>query len=287
MVVRWLAVLAALYLVYAGLFFAIQRWVLYPGTRLGPGPSWPGGARTPAAETIALPSAAGDIRAWYAPAPAGAATGTGALVFHGNAELAVDLLAPFRPLADLGVSALFVEYPGFGGEPGRPTEISIMEVAAAAHDWLAAREEVDGDRIVAIGRSLGSGPAAGLSRRKPVRALVLWSPFVSVGYLALRKYGLPPFLALDRFDTRGALESFEGPVLIFHGTRDRVIPFRNATVLAEAHPEATLVRWSCGHNDCPPTWDELWEPLADFLAKSGLLPREAGDAPSSSAGATP
>lgn len=269
MLLRWLAAAAALYVAYAGIFFLLQRALLYPGTRLEQGPSWSVDASGPAdAEVIRLASGAGPVRSWFVPAPAARATGTGALVFHGNAELAVDLVPAFRELADMGVSALFVEYPGFGGEPGRPTETSIMAVAETAYDWLAGRDEVDADRIFALGRSLGTGPAAGLTLRRPLRALVLWSPFVSIGHLALRKYGLPPFLALDRFDNRRALVDYDGPVLLFHGRSDRVIPFSNSQALARVHRDARLVEWSCGHNDCPPAWEELWDPLADFLAEA-------------------
>lgn len=274
MILRWLGGAAALYLAYAAFFFLLQRALLYPGTRLGPGPSWSDGLRGQAdAEAISLDSGAGPIRAWYVPAVPGSARGPiggpAALVFHGNAELAVDLVAFFRPLTEMGVSALFVEYPGFGGEPGRPTETSILGVATVAYDWLAARDDVDPDRILAIGRSLGAGPAARLTVQRPVRALVLWSPFVSVGHLALRKYGLPPFLALDRFDIRSALEEYEGPLLLFHGRDDRVIPFANSEILADVHPDAALVEWSCGHNDCPPTPEALWEPLGGFLERAG------------------
>lgn len=272
MIVRVLVAVAGLYIAYATIFFLLQRALLYPGTRLGPGPSWSAAVPAPPdTETPSLESPAGPIRAWYVPAPAALATGAGALVFHGNAELAVDLVPAFRELADMGVSALFVEYPGFGGEPGHPTETSIMAVAETAYDWLAGRDEVDGERILALGRSLGTGPAAGLTLRRRVRALVLWSPFVSIGHLALRKYGLPAFLALDRFDNRGALGAYEGPVLFFHGRGDRVIPFSNSEALADPHPSARLVEWSCGHNDCPPAWEELWDPLAAFLEEEGLI----------------
>lgn len=271
MLLRALAAVTALYVAYAGIFFLLQRTLLYPGTRLGPGPSWQATAPDTAdAERVSLESPAGPVRAWFVPASEARATGTGALVFHGNAELAVDLVPAFGELADLGVSTLFVEYPGFGGEPGRPTESSIMDLAEAAWDALAARDDVDEERIFAFGRSLGTGPAAGLTRRRRLRALVLWSPFVSIGHLALRKYGLPPFLALDRFDNRSALGDYGGPVLLFHGRSDRVIPFSNSQALARVHRDARLVEWSCGHNDCPPAWAELWGPLADFLAEARL-----------------
>ncbi len=286
--VRWFGGLLAVYVLYAGFFYLIQRSVLYPGTRLGPGTSWPGPQRDiSGVEQVDVQTAEGPIAAFYvAPgSPGGGDDGEprsgrapAAIVFHGNAELAADLVAPFDQLRRLGVAALFVEYPGFGGRPGRPSEQAIMATATAAYDWLTDRADVDGSRIFAIGRSLGSGPAAGLSRVRDLRALVLWSPFVSVGHLALRKYGLPPFLAKDRFDSRAAVREFDGPVLVFHGRADRVIPHSNGEAVAAASRNARLISWECAHNDCPPAWPDLWDPLAGFLAEHDLA-LDVGDPP--------
>lgn len=52
-------------------------------------------------------------------------------------------------------AALFVEYPGFGGRAGRPSDQSIMAAATAAYDWLADQSDVHASRIFSIGRSLG------------------------------------------------------------------------------------------------------------------------------------
>lgn len=262
----------AVYLLYAGLLFALQRRVLYPGAGLGPLSS-PSEAARFGAEAISLRTSSGRFEAWYMPAarearPRGVPA---AIVFHGNAEFALDLVGWFTPLAELGVAALYIEYPGFAGSSGTPSEDSIREVAAAGYDWLVGRPEVDADLVLAIGRSLGAGVAAGLSRERRLAALVLWSPFVSVGYLALHRYGLPPFLARDRYDTRQALSAYPGPVLLFHGRRDPVIPYGHATVLARAREDAKLITWECGHNDCPPTTDEFWEPLASFLTRHRIL----------------
>lgn len=89
--------------------------------------------------------------------------------------------------------------------------------------------------------------------------------------MALRSFGLPPFLVLDRFDSRGAVSAFAGPVLIFHGRRDQVIPVRHASILATAGANTELVLWNCGHNDCPPSWLELRDPLESFLRRHGIL----------------
>jgi len=281
MVIRWVGGLLAAYVIYAGLFYLMQRSVLYPGTRLGSGSTWPGASGDlERAEQVDIQTTEGQIDVFYvAPDPTGGMDRSGqplsgpvpaAIVFHGNAELATDLIAPFAELRRLGVAALFVEYPGFGGRAGRPSERSIMAAATAAYDWLADRSDIDGSRIFAIGRSLGTGPAAGLSQVRDLKALVLWSPFVSVGHLALRKYGLPPFLAKDRFDSGTAVREFEGPVLVFHGRNDRVIPYSNGEALTAAGQNALLISWDCAHNDCPPRWPDLWDPLAGFLREHDL-----------------
>lgn len=273
MVPRLILGAIAVYVLYAGLLFSLQRRVLYPGAGVAPGS--PSGSPR-GAQAVSLPTSAGSVEAWYV--PAAVETGSGrapaAVVFHGNAEFALDLVGWFASLRDLGIAALYVEYPGFAGSAGRPSETSILEAAAAGYDWLLGRPDVDPERVFAIGRSLGAGVAAGLSRERPLACLVLWSPFVSVGHMALRRYRLPPFLARDRYDTRDALSAYPGPVLLYHGRHDPVIPYRHATILAEVRGDAKLVTWECGHNDCPPTAAEFWDPLTSFLVRSHILRSE-------------
>ncbi len=268
----------SIYAIYAALLFSLQRRVLYPGAHLGPGPY---AQRPPAeAEPVSLATAGGRVEAWFVPAAGQNADGglapgdraPAAVVFHGNAEFAPHVAAHLGTgLRELGVSALYVEYPGFGGSEGRPSEASIIEAATAGYDWLAGRASVDSTRLFALGRSLGASVAAGLSRRRPLAALVLWSPLVSVPHLALRRYAVPPFLARDRWDSKGAVSAFAGPVLIFHGRHDRVIPFGHAEILAEEAADVELVPWACEHNDCPPSARELWAPLGDFLSRRGIV----------------
>ncbi len=270
MITRWVVIAVLVYVAYAGVVFAMQRRVLYPGVRLRPNATGSAAVHS-GAEAVQLSTGSGQIEAWYVPAAAGSQNGAATVVFHGNAELAPDVLGALAGLGDLGVAALYVEYPGYGGSDGSPTEESILEAAAAGYDWLVEKPGVAPERVFAIGRSLGSAVAAGLSRRRPLAGMVLWSPFVSVGYMALRSFGLPPFLALDRYDSRGAVAVFAGPVLIFHGRQDQVIPVRHASVLAQAGANTELVLWDCGHNDCPPSWPELRDPLERFLKRHGLL----------------
>jgi fermentation-respiration switch protein FrsA (DUF1100 family) len=140
----------------------------------------------------------------------------------------------------------------------------------AAFDTLAVQPEVDPGRIVAYGRSLGSGAAAVLARERSVPALILQSAFTSTRAFA-RRYLLPGFLVRDRFEVLDAVRAFSGPSLVIHGERDEVIPVSHGRALAAAASDATLVLHSCGHNDCPPDWGAHVESVIRFLRAEGIL----------------
>lgn len=267
-----LAVVVALYLGWATLLFVTQRGMLFPGASMAL-PEVTEGRAPPDVEQVWLGTAQGRVEAWFVPA---AESGDApAVVFaHGNAELIDYAVADARALRELGLSVLLVEYPGFGRSEGRPTRGSIGETFLVAYDWLASREGVDGSRIVGMGRSLGSGAITDLAEARPLAAMVLVSPFTSVGAFA-RRYLVPSFLARDRFDNLAVLRRWDGPVLLLHGRRDTVIPHAHSERLAAAAPEARLVSLDCGHNDCPPdprAYDEL---VRSFLVDAAVLPPAA------------
>ena len=186
-----LSIAVVAYLAYGAFFFLIQRQITYVGVQLrapGPIPDFVSGF-----ERIWLGAPDVKAEAWYLPAIRDSTTARSpALIFtHGNAELIDDWLLPLEPLRQMGVSLLLVEYPGYGRSEGVPNETTIVHTVVDAYDWLAARDDVDGNRIVAMGRSLGGGPAAALTHRRQVAALVLESTFSSVAAVAWQVYRLP------------------------------------------------------------------------------------------------
>jgi len=190
------------------------------------------------------------------------------LVFaHGNGEV-IDLWAgAFEPLREAGVGISLVEYPGYGQSTGKPSEASIRRAMVAAYDRLLERPDVDPQRVVGYGRSLGGGAVCALARDRPLAALILESSFTSVPPLA-RRLGVPRFLVLDRFDNEAVVRDFSGPVLVLHGVRDPVIPIEHARELARVAADSRMIEMPCGHNDCPRDWDDV----TDFLRKgSGLV----------------
>lgn len=287
---RLLLLVVAAWLVWTGLAFLLQRRLLYPGTAMAP--VRPLDAETlPGVEPLWLEHEGGRVEAWFLAAGEVGGRGTGragdeietdrrarpgpALAFfHGNGEFIDDWVELLRPFPEqLGVNLLLVEYPGYGRSTGRPTEERILEVAVAAWDRLAARPEVDPDRMVAMGRSLGGGPAAGLIRHREPAAVVLQSAFTDVGDLAMRAFWVPPFLVRDRFPTLPAVRRFHGPVLVLHGRRDEVIPFRHGEALAAAGMQVTFHALDCGHNDCPPPGASWWTTVRAFLEDARVLER--------------
>jgi len=190
------------------------------------------------------------------------------LIFtHGNGETAQMWLGAFGPLLARGISVLVVEYPGYGGAPGRPTRKTIEKTMLAAYDAAVKLPGVDPSRIVGYGRSIGGGAMGLLAGRRPLAALCLESSFTTLHELLAEK-GLPVFLLRDRYDTAEVLAQLDIPVFLYHGRHDTLIPFHHSERLAGLATEATLLPADCGHNDCP----RPWGPLLSFLEEKVGLP---------------
>lgn len=248
--------------VYLGFAFALQRSVLFPRPPRPPVSI----AETRADIEVLWVGPDRDVEAWFLP-PAEISGPAPVLIFtHGTGELIDYWPDQFDEPRARGLGVLLLEYPGYGRSGGRPSEASITTAAVSAFDRLADRPDVDPDRIIAFGRSVGGGPAAALARERDVAAVILESAFTSVRDLA-RRYGLVGPLVLDPFDNLAALRGYDGPVLVLHGTRDRVIPVSHGRRLAASAPSAELHLLECGHNDCP----RPWPLLRPFLERHDLL----------------
>ena len=254
---------------YLALCFFAQRFVIYPGRWLRAPATAP--AQSTGITRIMLETHFGRAETWFL-------AGEGSrperrpvvLFFHGNGEIIDFLPAQVEGFRRMGMGVLLVEYPGYGRSEGRPSESSIAATAVAAYDAMVRREDVDPARVIAFGRSLGSGPASNLSRQRPLAALIFQSPFTSTLPFA-RRLLVPGFLVRDKYDNRTALASFPGPVLILHGRFDDVVPFAHGEELARIARNAHFVELACAHNDCPPDWPEFWRILAEFLRMHGIL----------------
>lgn len=253
---------------FGALVFLVQRWIAFPGAfatvpRSNPEP--PDGA-----EQLWVETELGLVEAWLFPAP-GPGPHPALLYAHGNGELIDHWVTEMRDLARGGVTAVAVEFPGYGFSDGKPRRATIRQTFREAFDKVADRPDVDRDRIVAYGRSMGGGAAGDLALDRPVSALVLQSTFSSTMDVA-RSMLVPGFLVRDRFDNVAALRAYEGPVLLMHGLEDEVLPYLHAERLARARDGLEVTRIDCGHNDCSRAWPEIRREVLAFLVEEGVLP---------------
>jgi fermentation-respiration switch protein FrsA (DUF1100 family) len=236
-----LAVFVAVFVGLTLLAWLFQRQLIYL-----PDTSTP--ASPPDVEEVVLTTSDGlDLTAWFL--PAGDEPVTTVLVTPGNAGNRALRLPLARGLVDRGHAVLLLDYRGYGGNPGRPTEDGLIADARAAHRHLAGRDDVD--RIAHLGESIGSAVAAAAAEAEGPAALVLRSPFPALEDVARHHYGFLPvrFLLRDRFPTTERVAAYGGPTLVIAGGADTIVPTRlSQEVAAEADAELVEIP-GVGHND--------------------------------------
>src|SRR5262245_44968771 len=148
-----LGVAVAIYLAILVLLFFLQRSLLYVPDRRRPDLADTGLA--PAMRAIEIVTADGlRLLAWYQPSTAN--PGALLLYLHGNAGHIGDRGDRVRPYLDAGFGVLLVEYRGYGGNPGQPSEAGFYSDARAALDLLAA-QGVGGQRLGVYGQPRSTG----------------------------------------------------------------------------------------------------------------------------------
>jgi uncharacterized protein len=249
------------------LLWSQQRRLIYFPT---PGPLPSASAVLPNGRDVVIRTDDGiDLDAWYFPVDG---AGPAVLMCHGNGgdrSMRVPLAAA---LNRMGMSVLLLDYRGFGGNPGRPTEEGLAADARAAQAWLAAQP--GGGQMVYFGESLGAAVVVGLAIERPPQAMVLRSPFTSLGDVAAVHYPWLPvrWLLMDKYPSLERIASVRAPVLVVAGDRDDIVPKAMSRRLFDAanEPKTYVVVPGAGHNDLellagPKMLDEI----ARFLSEHG------------------
>lgn len=271
--VRVLALVAFGYtLLLATLFFAQDR-LIFPRHLVADAVI---NALPPGAEELWITAPTGErVPAWLF-LPASSPEGSrhpAAVFFHGNGEL-IDLIyrdAAITLFARLGFALLFVEYRGYGRAEGSPSQAALTDDGLAFVRLLEQRPDIDPDRIIYIGRSIGGGVASAVAERRPPAALVLISTFTSVASFA-GQFLAPEWLVRHPFRNDRILPTLNRPVLLFHGEHDRVVPAHHSRTLAAITPGAQLVIQNADHNDFPTDFRAYEQAVTKFLTSNNLLP---------------
>jgi len=189
------------------------------------------------------------------------------LYSHGNAEDLGQILQYLDAMAHTcNADVLAYDYCGYGVSEGSPSEQNAYMAIDAAYNHLTRTCKVDPSRIVAFGRSIGSGPTVDLVSRTPeIRAMVLQSPLESGGRAVLGNTASWLFHGLDIFRNYEKIEAVSCPVFIMHGTADKVVPCHNGRAIHAQCRNAVDPWWvnGRGHNDMPDR--EILERIRRFL----------------------
>jgi len=219
----------------------------------------------PNLEDVTLVAAGGTrLRGWLVKGPVTPAPLV--VYFGGNAEEVSWLTEVADQFA--GWSLLLVNFRGYGESEGKPGEKELLEDALVIHDYAKQRPDVDPRRIVAMGRSLGSGVAVHLAAHRPLRGVILVSPYDSIVGVAKRHYPFLPvsLLLRHRFDSLARAPRIEAPLLCLVATEDRVIPIPHSRALFEAWRGAKTWREvPRASHDSVSGEPEYWRSIAGFL----------------------
>lgn len=261
----WLLVLGALLLILlvpVGALWVFQRRVVFQPDNSDPGPA---AVAVPGARDVELHTADGlTLAAWYLPARVGCQQTV--LVAPGNAGNRAGRAELASRLGDRGLGVLLLDYRGYGGNPGSPTEDGLLLDAVAAWDFLHLETE---HRLIYFGESLGGAVVSALSVTRPPAALVLRSPFIDLASAAQQLYPWLPvrWMLWDRLPVRDLISGLDVPLTVIYGESDSLIPPEQSIAVAAAAPSASTLIAVPGadHND------------ADLVYGPAVIDAVAGD----------
>jgi fermentation-respiration switch protein FrsA (DUF1100 family) len=269
-ILRLTAALAALLtagyvVVIAGLALSQDRFFFHPDTSRADLQR----AGLPGFTAVTLTAADGArIVGWWRPPDPGRAV---VVYLHGNADNLAVRAPRFRDLAATGAGVIAIDYRGYGGSTGRPTEAGLYQDARAA--WAFVRRQAPSAPVVLWGESLGTGVAVQLATEVDEAGVVLDSPYAAFpSLIRLRAPWFPTWLVRPRLDSAGKVARIGSPLLIAHCEADRTIPIAEARRLyaAARQPKSFVALPGCGHTQI--WWGPARAAILDFVERRGAYP---------------
>lgn len=242
------------------------------------------------AQPLRLRTAGGKtLFAWWVPAP-GAAPAPAVVVMHGWGVNASFMLPAAPPLHAAGFAVLLIDARCHGASDDEDfTSLPrFAEDIETGLDWLKQQPGVDSARLAVMGHSVGAGAALlCAARRTDVRAVVSLSafahprevmlrmlaqahiPYPVLGGYVLRHVQRVIGASFDDFAPLTSMGQIRCPVLLVHGTNDKVVPFEDARRLQAAGLQGTVqcLRVDGGH-DPSQAIEEHFPQLIEFLQRS-------------------
>ena len=174
------------------------------------------------------------------------------LIFHGNAGHVGHRVEKFKPFIDSGFGIFLLEYRGYGGNQGTPSEYGLYKDGLAALDFLS-KQNITPLNTILYGESLGCGIATKLSTKHYFYATILEAPYTSISDVAQSHYWLLPakWLVLDSYNILNIIHEIKSKLLIIHGEKDKIIDIKFSKKLFDhaPKPKEALYIPDAGHNN--------------------------------------
>lgn len=255
-------------LLFLSALYLFQDKLLFPARTYAPAALASLLADYPEAREMIVEAPGGIVlHGWHLPA---AHPGKQPLVIYygGNGNLAGEVLPFARHFG--GRALLVMDYRGYGFSGGKPEEYALYMDALHIFDCMVERDDVDADRIVLMGFSLGTAVATFISSHRPVQGVILAAPFDSVAAMVQEKFSFLPAaagsLVRNRLDAFTRAPATRAPLLALMGEEDRVIPNRRSLALVSLWGGGSTVEIipGRGHNDMH-LHPHFWESIDRFL----------------------
>jgi len=214
--------------------------------------------------------------------------------FHGNAENITTHFWNVAWLPGEGYNVFAFDYRGYGRSAGSLDRTGIQDDAAAAVRYVRTRPDVDPQRLILFGQSLGGAIAvyvAAAQTREGIRAVVIDSAFSGYRAIVREKLGGSwltwplqwplSFLVSDRLSPKPVIHRVSPiPLLIIHGTADEIVPYHHAEELfaAAREPKTLWLVPNAGHTQVLQKYGEVYRRrLIAFFEEALRQGEDGGD----------
>jgi fermentation-respiration switch protein FrsA (DUF1100 family) len=231
------------------------------------------------------------LSGWFVPA-VGTPRGT-VIHFHGNAQ---NMTAHFSFVSWLpaeGFNLFVFDYRGYGRSEGKPDRKGVYEDSVAALEYVASRKDVDRNRLLVFGQSLGGAnaiAAMGETRFPGIRAVAIESAFASYREIVRDKIGQMPVLSIlkaplshlligdDHSPEKVVANIAPVPLLLIHGTADQVVSYRHGERLFDK-ARAPKELWTIKGGDHTAAFADPSSPYRQRLVRFFAVTLEEGKNP--------
>ncbi len=191
------------------------------------------------------------------------------IYFHGNAGNIYHRIPSLIQLNKFGINVIGVSYRGYGKSQGNPSEEGVYLDGKAMFQYAVNHLGFSENKIVILGRSIGTTVAIDLAQNKNIGGVILVTPLTSGKDQAeAGGLGLLSYLTGNSFDNITKIQNIKAPLLVIHGTNDSVVPYSMGEKIFER--ATTEKKWvkikGADHNNLQHEYSqEYWRSIGQFI----------------------